>query len=154
MIIPAHPDKPGNLGLLHLGYWRPNPPRIAGSMADEWAIKAYEKNKHLPDPHDFVDEAWDPVLRSRVVAYLQAGKAVEHWRGWSYCRFGCDARHSDMGSQDLSDGTYCWPQGFPHYVEHHGVRPPEEFVAHVLKVCRAPGCSHDPPRTRWDVCPR
>ncbi len=36
-----------------------------------------------------------------------------------------------MGSMCLTDGTYGWPQGFAHYVEAHGVRPPEEFVRHV-----------------------
>lgn len=39
----------------------------------------------------------------------------------------------DMGSADLSDGTYLWPEGLAHYVEKHHVRLPAEFVKHVLE---------------------
>ena len=29
---------------------------------------------------------------------------------------------------DLTDGRWVWPQGFAHYVEVHGVRPPQAFL--------------------------
>jgi hypothetical protein len=32
----------------------------------------------------------------------------------------------------LTDGTYAWPAIFAHYVERHHVRPPEEFVSHMI----------------------
>ena len=50
-----------------------------------------------------------------------------------------------MGSWDLTDGTWVWPQGLSHYVEVHGVVLPEEFVSHVLSgpVPMKP----DPPHT-------
>jgi hypothetical protein len=37
-----------------------------------------------------------------------------------------------MGSWDLTDGTWVWPQGLSHYVEVHGIVLPEEFMSHVL----------------------
>ena len=49
-----------------------------------------------------------------------------------------------MGSWDLTDGTWVWPQGLSHYVEVHGVVLPEEFVSHVLSgpVLVKPDPSH------------
>lgn len=37
-----------------------------------------------------------------------------------------------MGGDDLTDGTYCWPEGLAHYLEHHAVRLPEAIVQHIL----------------------
>jgi hypothetical protein len=37
-----------------------------------------------------------------------------------------------VGSGELSDGRYVWPEGLAHYVAEHGVRLPNEFVHHVL----------------------
>ena len=39
-----------------------------------------------------------------------------------------------MGGTDLSDGHYVWPFGFAHYVEAHGVKPPQEFIDHVWRA--------------------
>jgi hypothetical protein len=33
-----------------------------------------------------------------------------------------------MGSWDLSDGEWVWPQALAHYVQRHWVYLPEEFV--------------------------
>jgi len=38
----------------------------------------------------------------------------------------------DMGTGEISDGTYVWPEGLAHYVEEHNVRLPQKFVDHVL----------------------
>ena len=38
-----------------------------------------------------------------------------------------------MGSECQTDGVFIWPEGFAHYLEAHAVRPPEEFVRHVLE---------------------
>lgn len=84
----------------------------------------------LPDAANYVDEAWDPVERARVVAHLRAAPEVEYWKGSSICRL-CNLH--PLGSTDQCDGTYLWPAGFAHYVEKHAVRPPEEFLAHVRK---------------------
>lgn len=49
---------------------------------------------------------------------------------WSSCRF-CGEGN---GSACLTDGTYVWPGGFAHYLLNHAVRPPQEFVDHVLRT--------------------
>jgi hypothetical protein len=49
------------------------------------------------------------------------------FRGLSRCRF-CGR---DNGSKELSDRVFSWPEGLPHYLQHHGVRLPDEFVAHA-----------------------
>jgi hypothetical protein len=59
-----------------------------------------------------------------------------------------------MGSSDLTDGTWLWPEGLAHYVRKHDVVLPEEFIAHV--VSRAPQKQPEHPEdidtglwTRW-----
>ena len=83
----------------------------------------------LPDPSLYVDPSWDPAERAKVVAHLRSAPVVEHWMGSSTC---CICNLRPLGSTDQCDGVYLWPSGFPHYVENHHVRPPKEFVAHVL----------------------
>lgn len=99
-----------------------------------WALhvdpkKDYYKGK-FPWPGDFLDLSWDAEERQKVVEYLLSQPKTAHYMGVSECRF-CD---TDCGSADQSDGTYVWPEGFAHYIEKHGVRPPAEFVHHVLGV--------------------
>jgi hypothetical protein len=36
-----------------------------------------------------------------------------------------------IGSRGFCDDVWCWPQGLAHYVETHGIRLPDEFVAHA-----------------------
>jgi hypothetical protein len=94
-----------------------------------------------------VDTTWDEAQRAAVVTYLKTGETFESWRGSSWCRFkwrvsppeeeppryiGCDVPHLS-GYRDFTDGTYVWPEAFFHYVEKHGVKPPNEFIQHVLK---------------------
>jgi hypothetical protein len=83
--------------------------------------------KPWPDPHDFVDDQWPSVERQMVVSYLQRGRTLEQYRGLSPCRF-CGQY---LGSKELTDGTYCWPEGLAHYLAEHDVRLPDEFVTHV-----------------------
>ena len=33
-----------------------------------------------------------------------------------------------MGSDDFTDGVWVWPEGLHHYVRHHQIRLPEEFL--------------------------
>lgn len=123
MIIEKHPDEPKEAaGLRALGYWKWNPQKD-----NDWVQRIAAGYEHLPDPRDFVDPAWDPKTRAVVVDYLKSGSQLVQWRGWSNCRL-CNVGN---GSTCLSDGTFVWPEGFAHYVEVHGVRPPEEFARHV-----------------------
>jgi hypothetical protein len=91
----------------------------------------------------------------RIIAYLRAGRELNSWDGYSYCRFGCRDRFEDpvdpgvedMGVSDLFDGVWIWPEGLAHYVERHSVRLPEEFVDHMRS------CSWVVPDARvlWEV---
>ena len=68
--------------------------------------------------------------------------------GCSYCRVGC--WRTFLGSKDLTDGVWVWPEGLAHYVGTHGVRLPDEFVAHARRhAFRAPGKAALP-RLAWE----
>lgn len=85
-------------------------------------------NARYPKAPDCVDFSWDPRERAAVLAYVRAGKQGDCYRGWSDCRI-CGVHN---GSCDLTDGTYVWPEGFAHYIEKHGVKPPQHFIEHAL----------------------
>ncbi len=121
MILDRHPDQPGvPSNLKHIGYW--------ASSGDPEADAYFQKGLELPWPEDFIWSNWNEDVRAVVSEHLKNGKPVAQWRGSSACRFGCDLNN---GYQDLSDGTYVWPEGFAHYVEAHNVKPPQEFIRHV-----------------------
>jgi hypothetical protein len=82
-----------------------------------------------PPVERFIDLAWNPRERAAVLAYVRNGRVCESYFGWSDCRL-CGAEN---GSRDLTDGTYVWPEGFGHYIEKHAVKPPSDFVHHVLR---------------------
>ncbi len=123
MITDFHPDKPGKkLGVKAIGFW-------AESSSPATCYYA-QRGMWLPWPEDFIDPSWDSQERERVASYLDQAPDVEHWMGFSGCRFkNCDCR--DNGASDKSDGTYLWPEGFSHYVRAHNVKPPDEFIQHV-----------------------
>jgi hypothetical protein len=101
-----------------LGYWK--------------SSYSFDCAEHLPDPHNYVDEAWAKTAEcTQVIAHLKAGRILESWRGSSWCRFGCEIQN---GSHCLTDGTYAWPEGFAHYLEHHAVKPPQEFIDHIMRL--------------------
>jgi len=123
MIVDRHPDTPGKPSdKKHIGFWAAS----ADPDADEYEAKGIQ----LPWPADHVDELWNKAKRNIVARYLKETTDVEFWRGFSFCRMGCGEA---SGTTDKGDDIYVWPAGFAHYVEAHGVRPPEEFVDHVLK---------------------
>ena len=81
----------------------------------------------LPAPQELVG----PDARLSAVAdYLDSGVIFERYRGVSWCRFGCG--ESRMGSCDLTDGVWLWPEGLSHYLRYHSVCLPEVFVSHAL----------------------
>jgi hypothetical protein len=88
----------------------------------------------LPHPRDFVDESWDESERRRVIEYLETSYLVPYVAcGLSWCRMGCPGVPADIGSQDLTDGTWLYPEGFVHYLRHHRVKPPANFLEHLLR---------------------
>jgi hypothetical protein len=58
--------------------------------------------------------------------------------GYSFCRFVCGVADTEMGGIDLHDGEWLWPQGLAHYVEHHSVRLPDEFIETMRSRCWRP----------------
>lgn len=85
----------------------------------------------LPAPQEFVGEL-PRETRMQLTRHLNRGLHLVQYRGYSWCRFGCGIKDFEMGSWDLTDGLWVWPQGLAHYVEVHGIVLPEEFVSHVL----------------------
>ena len=71
--------------------------------------------------------------RLRLIDYLRAGRIYASYLGYSWCRFGCGVQDQRMGSRDLTDGSWVWPEGLAHYVSEHGITLPEQFVKHALR---------------------
>jgi hypothetical protein len=118
-----------------IGFWRDTPEKfnrkcIELARQGQDSVAAYIHDQaQLPDARAAVDPRWSSAERGAVIAYLKRGRVSASYRGWANCRL-CNLA---VGSKDLTDGAYVWPEGFPHYVERHGVRPPQEFVNHVLR---------------------
>jgi hypothetical protein len=89
------------------------------------------KDEMLPAPQELVGSIATDV-RTRIADYLEAGARFTQYRGYSWCRFVCGVEHSSMGSWDLTDGTWVWPEGLTHYVREHGIVLPQEFITHAM----------------------
>jgi hypothetical protein len=86
----------------------------------------------LPDPGEFVDASWDAEERRKVIEYLDDAYQTPMFSfGPSWCRMGCAGVPKDIGTQELTDGVWLFPEGLVHYVRHHAVRPPEAFLKHL-----------------------
>lgn len=120
------------LGLKLIGYWTPD--------------KATPPPPGYLWPGDHVDLTWDATERARVVAYLKENRrSFVAYAGLSFCRL-CKEKAGPLnpnrthlepweanGSAEFTDGKFIWPEGYLHYVEDHMVRPPQEFIDHVLR---------------------
>lgn len=82
-----------------------------------------------PHPRELVDQTWPVEDRRRVVAYLRSGKYLTGYLGYSWCRFRNGPPDHEMGSADLTDGEWVWPEGLSVYVERYAVRLPELFLS-------------------------
>lgn len=100
----------------HVGYWRSDQEPTAPG---------------LPDPRELVDRDWPLRERVRVAQYLRRGRVVAAYLGYSHCRFDCGAPPMTMGTKDLGDDRYIWPEALHHYVEVHAVRLPAAFLDHL-----------------------
>lgn len=121
--------------LQEVGFWaEPDPLGQVGSSW-RWFLGVVSAGLEIPTrrPVDqFIDNTWNPRERAAVLTYVRAGHVHQRWMGHSTCRI-CGEMN---GTQDLTDGTYVWPEGFGHYIELHDIRPPDEFVYHVLRKKR------------------
>ena len=111
----------------------------------------------LPHPQSLVDPSWERLRRRQIVEYLQSGMRARQCLGLSYCRFQCGLR--GLGSADLTDGMWVWPEGLWHYIDVHSVRLPDEFVQHAaasdFKVIQSHGTRFDFDSSFWlDWCRR
>lgn len=114
-----------------IGYWRSEIDYRSDGMTAQQQLRAEELRQQAlrwPDARDFVNPCWDEDERVIIVDHLEKGTLVNQFRGLSPCRL-C-GRHN--GSAELTDGTFCWPEGLAHYLLGHGVRLPDRFVAHAL----------------------
>jgi hypothetical protein len=109
--------------------------RMAMSELEQMPQVGYWRSPQEPDlphPRDFVDASWDAVERRKVIEYLDDAYQTPMFSfGPSWCRMGCADIPGDIGTQDLTDGVWLFPEGLVHYVRHHAVRPPEAFLEHL-----------------------
>lgn len=98
--------------LIAIGYWREE----EGSGAS------------FPEPQMLKTDAYSPATREAIGRYLDSGAVFMEYLGFSFCRFRCGIPDTALGTADLSDGHWVWPQGLSHYVREHQLRLPEEFV--------------------------
>lgn len=106
---PARTARLVTVWLKRIGYWR------------------NAQHPELPDPAEFVDESWDEEERNTVGDYFARGTIAAAYMGYSPCRV-CGKNN---GALEFTDGVYVWPEGFAHYIDEHGVRPPAQVVAHA-----------------------
>jgi len=107
-VAPLVPADEGKLALI--GYW-------LGPFSPGW-----------PDVRKSVDPDWDDDERKAVIGHLRNGRLFRGFLGLSNCRF-CSCYN---GADELTDGSYCWPEGLAHYLERHQVSLPPLFVEHVV----------------------
>lgn len=91
-----------------------------------WQEPEFPEGETLPHPQDLVNPFWRLDERAQIVAYLRAGKVAAQWRGYAQCRL-CPPGTA-LGSCDLTDGEWVWPQQLEHYVEKHSLFLPNEFI--------------------------
>jgi hypothetical protein len=72
----------------------------------------------------------DPQARDAVREHLRRGEVWMSFAGFSRCRL-CGREDETMGSCDLTDGVWVWPQGLTHYIEEHDIELPAAFLDHV-----------------------
>ena len=80
----------------------------------------------------------------QLVTYLRNGKLYAQYRGLSWCRFVHGCSEQNMGSSELTDGYWIWPEGLVHYVDMHRVLLPAEFLADVLNKSEINGKNIEP----------
>lgn len=94
-----------------------------------WVMNLTEAD--LPAPQELVGDL-SPTIRAALTKHLASGLRHVQYRGYSWCRFCCGIADSRMGSWDLTDGVWVWPEGLAHYIEAHGIVLPQDFIDHVL----------------------
>jgi hypothetical protein len=119
------------------------------------------RDESYPAPQELVGALPEEQRRS-LTHYLESGATFEEYLGYAWCRFVCGASTQSalermdtrLGTRDLTDGIWVWPEGLAHYVREHGIVLPEEFMEHAVSGA-TPTMPHPDERvetefwTRW-----
>jgi hypothetical protein len=111
-------------------------------------IRRVNKADARPNPLELVDPIWfknasikkenEVSLLEKLDFHLNKRCFIESYEmGYSFCRFDCDEAKRNpriMGACTLTDGTYCWPEGYWHYIQRHQVKPNDDLIDHVVKM--------------------
>lgn len=138
------------LGLNPIGYWfekKPSRPAFDPRDARACTFPPAADVEGLLWPGDLLDLTWSAEERALVLAYTKQtlpGSKMG-WMGYSWCRL-CEetapppdpkrtrlAPWETLGTSDFGDGVFVWPEGYSHYIEVHGLKPPQEFIDHILR---------------------
>jgi hypothetical protein len=87
------------------------------------------KYRDCPEPDWLTQPGWGKEDLKATVAYLGMGQTCAAWCGYARCWFPQCVEGDRLGSKDLTDGEWVWPEGLAHYIERHSVILPEEFRA-------------------------
>lgn len=144
----AHPE-----GLIPVGYWYPTAELLSHMESQVRALSQAMHNPRAGRTDPPIEEVLPrmraqlehvlklPVPRANtsslserdcnaLVAFLTSNLHYrQSWCGSSECRC-CGASN---GSEDCEDARFVWPSGLAHYVAHHSVGLPDEFVSHALR---------------------
>lgn len=103
----------------------------------------HDRSPNHVDPRECIDFKWRGAAeRDVIIAYLANGFLESYELEYSHCRIddrGCNStlERKKMGCTTLTDGVYCWPEGYMHYLLRHDVKPPDAFIMHALGVTEA-----------------
>lgn len=100
-----------------------------------------ESGRNYPDPHDLVAPGWlSEEEKSKIIEYLKSAQVCRGTYDSSYCRFEDGPPDNEMGSKELSDGVYVWPEGLWIYVAQYDVKLPLDFIEHIRNEKYKPPC--------------
>ncbi len=85
----------------------------------------------LPDPQRILDVLGPARYDDGVLRYLERGLVAKSFMGFSVCRC-CARADGTMGTRDLTDGEWVWPQGLAHYVREHSLPLPAQFIERII----------------------
>lgn len=86
-----------------------------------------EMGSGLPELSSWINKVAQNGDSELVAEHLGRGFVARAYMGNAACRICGD----QIGSLELTDGVYIWPEGLHHYVTAHAVGLPLRFVEHV-----------------------
>jgi len=122
-----------------IGFWRPlpryryhraHPARLIELL--RWFMERHHHDRKWLHPKRLVDPTWHASEHASIVQYLRNGVLFGGECGYSYCRFPDGPPDEEMGSGELSDGVWFWPEGLAVYVERYHIRLLDEFADHII----------------------